>query len=378
MRNTNTETLKHLIYLVEHNLQSLADADYACPVSEFSDETRFKNEMTRVFRRCPLILGHVSQVPDPGDFFTHSETGSPILVARDDDGNIRVFLNVCRHRGAIIETEKEGRGRKAFRCPYHSWVYDLRGGLAAVPGQDSFPSCSKETHGLIGLRSAVRHGFIFAVLEADGGANIDSFLGELDEDFATFGIDRLFFYRTDEIIAHFNWKIAIDGGIETYHLPTVHPASLSSIYLGRQTHFEKIGIHSRFSIPKRTVLELKDQPTDRWNILDQSLLSYLVFPNTILLIARDHMIRFSVFPQRVDRTIVLNSVYIAEPPDQRTREKHWKAAADFSRKIVSEDFSVNQTMQAAISSGANKEYLFGRFEPGLVHFHEQVNAALAR
>ena len=378
MRMADREMLRRLIHLVENDVQSLADSDFACPVSEFVDEERYKSEYARLFRRIPLIVGHASQVPNAGDFFTHSETGQPILVTRGGDGTVRAFLNVCRHRGAIIETEREGQGRKAFRCPYHSWAYDLRGKLVAIPGRDGFPSCLADTHDLVELCTAVRHGLIFVVPEAGRHVDIDAHLGELGDHLAAFGVERFHFYRTDEIAAPFNWKIAVDGGIETYHLPTVHPTSLSAHYLGRQTHFETIGNHGRFAIPKRTVLDLKVRPDESWNILDQALLSYLVFPNTIMLIARDHLICFSVFPQKLDRTIVLNSTYVSEPPGQRTREKHWKAAADFSRKIVSEDFSVNETMQAAIASGANAAYLFGRFEPGLSHFHTQINAALAR
>src|SRR5262245_61517314 len=96
-----------------------------------SDEWHAR-EIEAIFRREWLCVGRAEQIPNPGDFFTHTLIEQPLIVVRDNKGEIRVHSAVCRHRGAIV-TEGEGRCR-AFVCPYHSWTYALSGELLLTPG----------------------------------------------------------------------------------------------------------------------------------------------------------------------------------------------------------------------------------------------------
>jgi nitrite reductase/ring-hydroxylating ferredoxin subunit len=98
------------------------------PAPTFVPVDAYADESTRLFRELPLVVGHVSQLAAPGDFFTHDATGVPLLVVRGDDGELRAFLNVCRHRGTRVEPAACGT-RKAFVCPYHAWSYGCDGAL---------------------------------------------------------------------------------------------------------------------------------------------------------------------------------------------------------------------------------------------------------
>ena len=98
----------------------------------FVDQDIYEQELERVFSRCWLYLGHDTQLPNPGDYFTTYMAEDPILVTRDQSGNIRAFLNSCRHRGMRVCRSDMGNA-KAFSCPYHGWTYNNAGQLTGVP-----------------------------------------------------------------------------------------------------------------------------------------------------------------------------------------------------------------------------------------------------
>ena len=91
----------------------------------------YERELERIFRKSWNHVGHVSQLSDPGNFFTTEIAGIPLIVVKGQDGIVRAFFNSCRHRGSKILT---GEGScRVIRCPYHSWAYDLTGALVATP-----------------------------------------------------------------------------------------------------------------------------------------------------------------------------------------------------------------------------------------------------
>src|SRR5262245_31454891 len=100
-----------------------AASDATVPVANYTSAARLAAEQEVLFRRHPLIVGHHSELPAPGDFLTHDSSGVPILVVHGRDGGLRAFLNVCRHRGTRLVAEERGQ-RKGLVCRYHGWTYD--------------------------------------------------------------------------------------------------------------------------------------------------------------------------------------------------------------------------------------------------------------
>ncbi|HEY4176669.1 MAG TPA: SRPBCC family protein [Kofleriaceae bacterium] len=123
------------------------------PIEAYADATRIDRERARIFRELPLIVGHISQIPAPGDFFTHDASGVPLLLVRDDAGEVRAMLNVCRHRGTRLENRACGNA-KAFVCPYHAWSYGRDGELIGVPHERAFLGSGEQcgTGGLVQIR----------------------------------------------------------------------------------------------------------------------------------------------------------------------------------------------------------------------------------
>ena len=151
------------------------------PVSHYADPARLAQEQNTLFRQFPIIVGHGSQVAVPGQFFTHDDTGVPILVTRTREGRVKAYMNVCRHRGGRIVTQADGQAT-TFSCPYHSWTYDLAGNLRGIPQPFGFEGLNKKKHGLVELPAFERFGLIWVRPSiSDTALAIDAWLAPMAE-----------------------------------------------------------------------------------------------------------------------------------------------------------------------------------------------------
>lgn len=218
------------------------DADIAALVDEkngmvnpqiYTDEALYELELERVFGRSWLLLGHETQIPKPGDYMTNYMGEDPVIVARQKTGEIRVFLNQCRHRGMRICRADAGNA-KSFTCSYHGWAYDTAGSLVSVPFQEEFPDLKKDEWGPLQARVETYKGLIFANWDADA-PDLDTYLGE-----AKFYMDHMF-DRTEagteaipgiqKWVIPCNWKFAAEQfASDMYHAGTT--AHLSGILAG--------------------------------------------------------------------------------------------------------------------------------------------------
>jgi nitrite reductase/ring-hydroxylating ferredoxin subunit len=113
-------------------------------------------------RRRPTVVAHLAQLPEPGSFVTADAAGSPLLLVRQDDGSVRALANVCRHRGARVETEAAGR-RKMFACPYHRWCYTRTGAIRSIPFDDGFAGAARADLGLAEHPSVLAGNLVWVV-----------------------------------------------------------------------------------------------------------------------------------------------------------------------------------------------------------------------
>jgi phenylpropionate dioxygenase-like ring-hydroxylating dioxygenase large terminal subunit len=198
--------------------------------SVYADPAIFELEMDRVFGRAWLVLGHDSQVPKSGDYFTTRMGKEPVVVVRNDD-QIHVLINRCAHRGSMVCAD--GRGNvERFVCPYHGWSYDRSGELKAVPIAASFPT---ETFPELGLKRVPRvevyRGFIFASL-APSGPSLEEFLGPAKASFDDF-VDRAPGGELEVAGGVFkhgyngNWKLMLENHLDGAHPAWVHASSVA-------------------------------------------------------------------------------------------------------------------------------------------------------
>jgi phenylpropionate dioxygenase-like ring-hydroxylating dioxygenase large terminal subunit len=199
--------------------------------SVYADPAIFDLEMERVFGRAWLLLGHESQVPHPGDYFTTRMGREPVILVRKSEKEAAVLINRCAHRGSMVCAE--GRGNvERFVCPYHGWSYDRAGALKAVPLASSFPQDK-----LAGLRLkavprvASYRGFVFASL-APGGETLEEFLGPAKASLDDF-VDRAPGGELEVAGGVFkhayngNWKLMLENHLDGAHPAWVHASSVA-------------------------------------------------------------------------------------------------------------------------------------------------------
>src|SRR5881394_3404703 len=135
--------------------------DFSLPSWTYTDTEFLALERERVFRPSWQVICHVSEIPKPGDYQCFDFIGEMLFALRGNDGIVRAFHNVCRHRAARLLDGPRGHCGRRITCPYHAWTYGLDGRLLGVPNRDSFTGLNPARHGLVPLEHEVFMGFIF-------------------------------------------------------------------------------------------------------------------------------------------------------------------------------------------------------------------------
>ena len=192
---------------------------YALDQRFYTDPSIYELELARVVGRNWIVAGHVSELPEPGDFKVVNVARESAIIVRGRDGQLRAFANVCRHRGSLVCLESAGRVDK-FMCPYHGWMYDIDGRLIAARSMsDDF---DKEQWGLNPVSLDTLGGFLL-VCFCDDPPGLNSAKTDLAEPMALFDFEHLKVaaHKVYEIPA--NWKLSIENYQECYHCATAHP-----------------------------------------------------------------------------------------------------------------------------------------------------------
>jgi phenylpropionate dioxygenase-like ring-hydroxylating dioxygenase large terminal subunit len=166
----------------------------------------------------------ISSAATIADYFTIDFTGVPVIVVRGSDGEVRAFANTCRHRGALL-AEGEGNCR-AFRCPYHSWAYDIDGAMIAAPQMDQTRGFDPADWRLTPIRLERWAGFMFLNFDANARP-LMQYLGDLPQKLGSYRFEDMTCVRRKEYDLACNWKIYVENAMESYHIATVHRSTLS-------------------------------------------------------------------------------------------------------------------------------------------------------
>ena len=175
-------------------------------------------EIKKLFFKHWIFAGHVSQIPDQGDFFTVDIGEESVIIVRTRGDEVKAHLNVCRHRGSRICLEKAGN-KQRFTCPYHAWSYDLDGKLIAARFMhDEF---SRAEYALHRAHVEMLGGFIFISL-AEMPLAISDMREKMTEIFDLFGFDKLKLAEKRSYNIPANWKLAVENYQECYHCAPAH------------------------------------------------------------------------------------------------------------------------------------------------------------
>ncbi|MBX2884244.1 MAG: aromatic ring-hydroxylating dioxygenase subunit alpha [Granulosicoccus sp.] len=187
-------------------------------------------EVDTLFRANWMLAGHISELADQDSYLTFEGFGERILVLRDQEGRLRAFHNVCRHRGAPLLEGKGGNCPPMLSCPFHGWTYDRGGRCVAIPASSTFSDINIEEKGLVPVDVEVWMGFVFIRITS-GGPSLAQQLEPVARIIEPYQIENMIPLpgSAHREIRPYNWKVIHDIDNEGYHVPVGHP-SLQQLY----------------------------------------------------------------------------------------------------------------------------------------------------
>ncbi len=333
--------------------------NYAYTSNEF-----FALEQETLFAKTWTCIGNACSVPEPGDLKPVGFLGQPLVMLRNRQGELRVFHNVCSHRGNELVWEA-CRVDKVIRCPYHGWTYDLAGRLLATPnvggsGVNAIEGLDKNDHGLHPVRSAVWMDLVFVNLSADA-PEFETFIAPLQA-----RIDRLAgrdqfavlkpagSHGTYTIDFAGNWKLCVENNLESYHLPTVHPDLNRVSSLEDHYHFYGGDLFAGQGTRK---YDYEKTSIDAFPVLagwSDKIAEYpSLFPNVFLGLQADHYWTRFVQPVSAERSLDhLQIYYLGDAADGSDFEAARAHRLEVWAKVFNEDIGVVEGMQRGRKSSA--------------------------
>ena len=329
------------------------------PNAYYTDLNAYAHERDTIFADQWACVAFASDVPEAGAVFPVQLAGMPLLVVRDRQDTIRVFHNVCSHRGVKLAEQPEVLAGMLC-CPYHSWTYDLTGKLVATPhvggiGQHKVEGLACEEHGLKQIRSHLWMGLIFIDLTGNAGEfedRMQPLYQRWDEFFPSRQYDML---EPDpasgswEQTLNCNWKLAVENYCEAYHLPWIHPdlntySKLDDHYnivdesfSGQGSTKYRLSEHEGYQLPK-----LPGWPAER--IENAEYIS--LYPNVLLGLQADHALAMILLPQGPEHTTErLRLFYMPGVVGQASTAAARESVLKAWQVVFSEDIGVVEAMQ---------------------------------
>ena len=350
---------------------------HGLPNECYTSEKYMMIERERVFQDKWTVIGIGSSVPNPGDALPYNLLGIPLIILRDKERKIRVFHNVCSHRGHKL-LDKPCSLKNLLRCPYHSWSYDLEGKLVATPhigGLNIHESekFEKSKSNLKEVRSKIWMDIIFININ-NNEIEFNEYVRPLEDRWLKFiskDDQNSLIYSRDygyfSLDVKSNWKFAIENYCESYHLPWIHPElnKVSNI----SDHYHIQGLPNRYAGQGSNKYEqpLKGNKSfanfSNWPKEFSKNSEYIaLFPNVMIGLHIDHFYVFWLEPISVNETKEHLAMYYVgeESANGKEFESMRKENSRFWKDVMSEDIKAIEGMQEGRSSPS---YNGGNFSP---------------
>jgi choline monooxygenase len=335
----------------------------ALPARYYAGEAMLAMEQRAVFARSWQLVAQQGQLAEPGDHVVEDIAGVPVLLVRGQDGVLRAFPNVCRHRAGPLAL-CNGKGARALHCKYHGWTYTLEGQLRSAPEMQDAADFHVEDIRLPPLRVHEWQGLVFVAL-SEQVAPFEQVYAGIAERIAPIDLSAMRYLRRDSYEIDCNWKVYIDNFLEGYHLPHVHPG-LSKVLDYRAYDTELFPWHSLQSSPLRNSAAIYG---------DGQAFYYFIYPNVMLNIMPGRMQTNRILPLGPGRCRVEFDYYYAQDEQAQARIA---ADQEFSDEVQQEDITICERVQQGLASGTyDAGRLCPRRESGVWHFHNQLRAAYA-
>lgn len=195
---------------------------WTLPAHWYYDEEIFSLEKSKIFHRNWWYVGAVNKLSEPGQFITATVVDQDVFIIRDNDGQLRGFYNVCRHRAHRL-VSMSGKCRGNLVCPYHGWTYSLDGAFVGARGIDNMKNFDPKDFGLVAVRIETMIGLVFVNLDNDA-PRLNDLSSAMLQDMRRHcpNLDNLKLAKTFELETAANWKTLVDNDLESYHAAIAH------------------------------------------------------------------------------------------------------------------------------------------------------------
>lgn len=296
---------------------------HSLPAWLYRDPGFFELERRRLFPKTWQLICHVSDIPRAGDYHTFDMLGEKFMSVRGEDGRVRSFHNVCRHRAARIADGDSGNCGHRLVCPYHAWSYGLDGTLKGVPAWQDFEHLDKARHGLFPLEQEIWHGFVF-VRQEPGLPSVAEMMAPYEAEISLYGLAEMQPLGGVKLRERpVNWKNLSDNYIDGLHIPVAHPGLTrlfgGSYALDAQPWVDKMSgaIVEKLSSnwAERGYQKLLPLFADQPESIRRSWAYYKLWPNTAFEFHPDQIDFFQIVPVSPTRSTIRYITYAR--PDAR-------------------------------------------------------------
>jgi Rieske 2Fe-2S family protein len=350
----------------------------------YTDERAAAAEQELIFERTWQLAGHVGQLPRPGAYLTTRAGDQPVLVVRDDEGRLRAYRNVCRHRASRL-LSGAGQCKGAIRCRYHGWTYRFDGTLIGVPEGLGFGERLRKSElGLFPVRIEELCGLLFVNLDPDA-TPLRELVAGLPERLERYRLAELAPFRSGGDEQPANWKVVVENYVEGYHIPIAHPGLMRML---DYKHYD-VEVHDHwvwFDAPMRAkpssnrlerLYAQLVQPMPGLGEEDRRIWRYaFIYPNTCIDLYPDQVNTWQIGPAGVESTSDVWACYRPAGSGMRTRAAQW-INHRLNTLVLEEDID----LVANVQQGAHtRGYRCGPLSPreaAVAWFADRVRADLA-
>jgi phenylpropionate dioxygenase-like ring-hydroxylating dioxygenase large terminal subunit len=359
------------------------DEDASLPAWIYHDPHFFELEKRAVFRTAWQLVCHVNDIPTPGDYHTFDFLGESIVSMRTEDGTVRSFHNVCRHRAARLLDGPKGHCGRRLVCPYHGWTYANDGRLVGVPQRRDFPGLDLASHGLAAIEQEIFMGFVFVRLQPGSPSVRDMMVPYVEE---------LAAYRMESLVPQgrvtlrpraVNWKNVGDNYSDGMHIPIAHPG-LARLF------GDSYRIEAGPWMDKMSGV-LRDVPSSNWS---ERLYQRLLPPARHLPPERQRLwtyfklwpnVAFDIYPDQIDfmqwlpvsptQTLIREIAYIHADDSREMRAArylNWR----INRQVNREDTRLIERVQTGMGGSSYATGPLGRSEVCLRSFARRLRSLI--
>ncbi|MFV3128334.1 aromatic ring-hydroxylating oxygenase subunit alpha [Niveispirillum sp. KHB5.9] len=361
-----------------------ADDDFSLPGWIYRDADFHDVEREVIFRTSWQIVCHNNDIPNPGDYHTFNFLGESVVVLRGEDGVVRAFHNVCRHRAARLLDGDVGNCGKRIVCPYHAWTYNTEGALTGVPYRKEFPDFRLADYPLLAVEFEIYHGFIFIRLENNGGPSVAQMMAPYEHEIEPYRLEELVpLGRVTMRPRAVNWKNVGDNYSDSLHITVAHPG-LTRLFgygygLEAKEWVDKMwgylidppskNLSERFY--QKYLPEVPHLPADR-----QRLWTYFkLWPNQAFDIYPDQIDFMQWIPTSPTESVIREIAYVH--PDERREMKavryaNWR----INRQVNIEDKALIERVQQGMNGKAYSTGPLGKNEVSLRSFARRIRSLI--